>query len=317
MSGRLGALLALAITAAGCMPPEEQSSVPAAEPQASVTSSLELGTSFSESAFLEACEDWDEWDKPAPPFQLLGDTWYVGTCGISAILIIGEDEHVLIDSGVDAAVPLVLDNIRALGLDPRDVGHLLMSHEHFDHVGGHAAMMQATVAKVLASAEAAKVLEAGAVSPDDPQSAIHPAMTPVKVDRIVTDGDVLRIDDKDITAHLTPGHTPGAMSWTWPACSLPWEPPVCRTVAYVDSLSPVSSDEYRFSDHPALLTAFRASIVKVAQLRCELLITPHPSASRMFPRLVSGELLGGMSCADYAISIGDRLEARLAEEAAS
>ena len=137
MSGRLGALLALAITAAGCMPPEEQSSVPAAEPQASVTSSLELGTSFSESAFLEACEDWDEWDKPAPPFQLLGDTWYVGTCGISAILIIGEDEHVLIDSGVDAAVPLVLDNIRALGLDPRDVGHLLMSHEHFDHVGGH------------------------------------------------------------------------------------------------------------------------------------------------------------------------------------
>ena len=315
MFGKLGALLALALAASGCIRPEGITPPPpAAAPN--VITSLELGTSYPQSAFLAACEDWDEWSKPAPPFQLLGDTWYVGTCGISAILIVGENEHVLIDSGVETAAPLILDNIRKLGLDPRDVGYLLMSHEHFDHVGAHAAIVEATGAKVVASPEAAKVLASGTVSPADPQASIHPEMAPVKVSRIAADGEILTLGGKDITAHLTPGHTPGAMSWTWNACSLPWEPPVCRTVAYVDSLSPVSADEYRFSDHPAVLTDFRSSIVKVAQLRCDLLVTPHPSACRMFPRLVSGELLGGMSCADYALSIGERLESRLAEESA-
>ena len=316
MSGKFAVLVALAMVATGCTPASDTPVAPPVVPSASVVTSIDLGTSFPQQAFVDQCEDWDEWDKPAPPFELLGDTWYVGTCGISAILIIGDKEHILIDSGVKAAVPLILQNIRALGIDPRDIGTLLISHEHFDHVGGHAAMVQATGARVIASAEAAKVLASGTVSPDDPQAAIHPAMRPVKVDRIVADGEVLRIDDNEITAHLTPGHTPGAMSWTWPACSLPWQPPVCRRVAYVDSLSPVSGDDYRFSDHPALVAAFRTSIAKVAKLPCDILATPHPSASQMLDRMRAGTLLGGTTCADYARSIGQRLDARLKDEGA-
>ena len=91
----------------------------------------------------------------------------------------------------------------------------------------------------------------------------------------LSDGEVLNLGGKEFTAHLTPGHTPGAMSWTWNACSLPWQPPVCRRVAYVDSLSPVSADDYRFTDHPAVVADFRRSIAKVATLPCDLLATPH------------------------------------------
>lgn len=312
MSGKYAALLALALASFGCVQvAEPPAAAVAEETRASVVTSIDLATSFPRQAFLDTCEDWDDWDKPAPPFELLGDTWYVGTCGISALLVIGEDEHVLIDSGVEAAAPLILANIRALGLDPQDVGTILMSHEHFDHVGAHAALVEATGAQVVASAKAAPVLESGTVSEDDPQAASHPAMTPVKVDRIVADGEVLRIDDKEFTAHTTPGHTPGALSWTWPACSLPWQPPVCRRIAYVDSLSPVSADGYRFIDHPAMVAAFRTSIVKVAQLPCDMLATPHPSASGM---LATGETKR-LDCPEYARAIARRLDARLAEEA--
>ena len=314
MSGKLAALAVLALITASCAPATEPVASAAETEQASVVTSPELATSFRQSAFLEKCEDFDEWDKPSPPFELLGDTWYVGTCGISAILVLGEDGHVLIDSGVEAAAPLVLENIRALGIDPRDIRYLLMSHEHFDHVGAHAALAEATGAEVIASPEAAKVLASGEASADDPQAAIHPAMTPVEVDRIVSDGEVLTLGGKEFTAHFTPGHTPGALSWTWNACSLPWQPPVCRRIAYVDSLSPVSADDYRFTDHPAVVADFRRSIAKVAKLPCDLLATPHPSASGMLDRLKDGGLLDGAACVDYAKAIEKRLNDRLAEE---
>ena len=314
MSARVAALAALALSAFGCAPPAGPAATAPAYERASTIPSAETAARFQGSAFLEQCKDWDEWDKPAPPFQLHGDTWYVGTCGIAAILVASEDGHVLIDSGTEDAAPLILDNIRALGLDPRDVKYLLLSHEHFDHAGAHAALAEATGARVIASAGAAQVLASGKVSAEDPQAAIHPAMKPVKVTRIVADGEVLRLGEKAFTAHMTPGHTPGAMSWTWNACALPGEPPACRAIAYVDSLSPVSSDDYRFLDHPALVAGFRRSIATVAALPCDILATPHPSASKMLERMKDGTLTGGMTCADYAQNIATRLDERLAKE---
>src|SRR3990170_5693986 len=86
-------------------------------------------------AFAAACKDWDEWDKPAPPVRIHGNTYLVGTCGISAILVTGSDGHILIDSGTEAGADLVADNIRRLGFKLGDVKYLLHSHEHLDHVG--------------------------------------------------------------------------------------------------------------------------------------------------------------------------------------
>ena len=264
--------------------------------------------------FAQACADWDDWDKPAPPFQVLGDTFYVGTCGITALLIVSPEGHALIDSGTVAGADAVLANIRALGFDPSDVKYVLHSHEHFDHVGGHAAIVAATGAEVVASAEAAAVLTRGQVGPGDPQAGIHDPMQPVAVDRLVGDGDTLQVAERTLTAHATPGHSPGALSWTWTACTLPGEPPVCRRIAYVDSLSPVSADGYRFADHPAYLAAYRAGIAKVAALGCDILLTPHPSASDMIARLGNGKWEDQAACRNYADDIADRLDARLSEE---
>ena len=85
------------------------------------------------------CKDWDDWDKPAPPVRLHANTYLVGTCGISAILITGSagasGGHVLIDGGTERGADLIAANIRSLGFKLRDIKYLLHSHEHHDHVG--------------------------------------------------------------------------------------------------------------------------------------------------------------------------------------
>ena len=257
------------------------------------------------------CKDWDEWDKPAPPVRIHGNTYLVGTCGISAILITGEDGHVLIDSGTEKGAELVAANIRQLGFKLRDIKYLLTSHEHIDHVGGIARLQQLTGATLVSSAPAEKVLNTGVPSTDDPQAGMHKPFRAATVGRVIADGGDILIGNIRIFAMTTPGHTPGATSWRWESC----DGGVCRTMVYADSLSPVSRDDYKFSDHPQVVEAFRASIAKVAGSRCEILLTPHPSASDLRKRMIGeAPLFDPEGCKTYATKLTTYLDERLAKE---
>ncbi len=263
-------------------------------------------------AFYGTCKDWDEWDKPAPPVRIHGNTFLVGTCGISALLITGSEGHVLIDAGTEAGADVIARNIRRLGFRLTDVKFLVHSHEHIDHVGGMARLQQLTGAKLVASPAAAAVFRTGTAGPADPQAGMHPPSRAARVDRVIKDGETVRTFDLSLTAVATPGHTPGALSWTWTSC----DGGVCRNIVYADSLTPVSRDDYRFSGHPAVLAAFRASIAKVAALDCEILLTPHPSASDMVDRLGGrAPLEDRYACRNYAAELSKRLDERLAKEA--
>ncbi|WP_260580960.1 subclass B3 metallo-beta-lactamase [Sphingopyxis sp. PET50] len=261
-----------------------------------------------------ACAGRDGWSDPAPPAKIFGNTYYVGTCGITALLIANPDGLVLIDGATAEAAPGILANIRALGFDPANVRYLLASHEHLDHVGGLKALQDATGAAVLARPEAVATLTSGEPEAIDPQRGAIPPFAGVKVARVVKDGEALPIRDLRLTPHATPGHTPGSTSWTWRSC----EAGDCRTVAYIDSLSAVSADAYRFSDHPDYVAMMRATFARVPALPCDLLITPHPGASNFFARL-AGEapLVDADGCKTYAAAAAKRLDERLAKEAAA
>lgn len=264
-------------------------------------------------AFDAACDGSDEWEKPAPPVRIYGNTYFVGTCGISAILVTSKQGHILIDSGTEADADLVAENIRTLGFRLTDVRYLLHSHEHFDHVGGIARLQQLTGAQLIASPAAAAVLRTGTAGAGDPQAGTLKPFPAARVDRVVRDGEMVRLGDTVLIAITTPGHTPGALSWRWGSC----DGGVCRQIIYTDSLSPVSADTYRFSDHPAYLQSYRASIAKIAALDCDILITPHVSASKMGERFALREPLENRNaCRDYAASITARLDERLAKETA-
>lgn len=263
--------------------------------------------------WVAACQDWDEWDRPAPPVRIHANTYLVGTCGISAILITGDEGHVLIDSGTETGAELVAENIRQLGFRLGDIKYLLISHEHIDHVGGIARLQQMTGATLVASAPAAKVLNTGVPSVDDPQAGMHKPFPAAQVGRVIADGGDVRLGNIRLFAMTTPGHTPGALSWRWESC----DGGVCRTMVYADSLSPVSRDDYKFSDHPGYLAAYRASIAKIAASPCEILLTPHPSASAMRDRMIGKQaLFDTEGCRNYAAKLTQSLDERLAKEAA-
>ena len=262
-------------------------------------------------AFDAACEDFDNWDKPAPPVRIHANTYLVGTCGIASILVTGSQGHVLIDSGTDAGAGVVAENIRSLGFRLRDVKYLLHSHEHIDHVGGIARLQRLTGAQLVASPAAAGVFRTGTFGEGDPQAGMHPPFPVARVDQIVTDGQTVRLGELMFTAIATPGHTPGALSWHWGAC----DGGVCRRMVYLDSLNPISRDGYRFGDHPAYVAAFRSGIAKVAAVECDILLTPHPSSSQMIDRMAGrAPLHNRNACRDYAASAGKRLDDRLATE---
>lgn len=265
-------------------------------------------------AYARACEGKDGWDNPAPPVRVHGNSYYVGTCGITALLLTSKDGHILIDSGTEVGADLVAANIRKLGFKLTDVKWIIHSHEHHDHVGGFARMRQLTGADVVASVAAAPVLRSGVIPATDPQSGILPRMAPVPVARVIGGGDTLRLGGILLKAVETPGHTAGALSWQWVSC----DGGVCRTMVYADSLSPVSRDDYRFLAHPELVATFRASFAKVAALECDIVLTPHPSASNMSARFGgTAELFDPGGCRTYAAAKAKGLDERLAKEAAA
>jgi metallo-beta-lactamase class B len=264
--------------------------------------------------FSSVCEDFDDWDKPTKPFHIHGDTWYVGTCGITALLIRGKDGAVLIDSGTDKGAQAIAANIESIGVKLSEVKAIIGSHEHFDHVGGFARMQGLSGAPVLVGAGAVDVIRTGKDDPRDPQAGLHAPMAPVTgAIRAVADGEVVKVNGLEITGFATPGHTIGAMSWQWESCDVGG----CVIIVYADSLSPVSADEYRFTDHPDYVAMFRKGVARLRPLECGMLLTPHPSASDMLTRARTGTLNGGMTCAQYADSKSKALDDRLAKEAAA
>ena len=262
-------------------------------------------------AFLAACKPWDDWEKQAPPFRIYGETFYVGTCGISAVLVAGREGHILIDGGPSNGGPLVAANIEALGFKLSEVKIILHTHEHYDHVGGLAFLQKRSGARIVASELAAPVLSNGETAMDDPQFGMHDPFAPVEVSDIVRDCETITLGKLKLSAVETPGHTPGALSWSWQSCV----DNDCKMIVYIDSLSPVSADDYRFSDHPDYLLAYRAGLQKIAATPCDIALTPHPAASGMFERLANENgLIDRDQCRLYADKISAALNQRLATE---
>lgn len=252
------------------------------------------------------------WDAPHAPFRILGNTWYVGTGGITVLLVRGESGAVLFDTGVASALPVVLANLETVDVDPREIKLILTSHAHHDHVGALSELQRRTGARVLVSAESARLLAAGG------RGDLHFGDTipyaPVTVDDTVLDGESVTLGELSFTAHLTPGHTPGSTTWTWTERSDGKD----IAIVFADSLT---APGYRLLDHPKrpqLVDEFRASFEVLRTLPCDVLLTPHPQASDLFARTEKPQddasgLIDPEGCRRYA----NRAERSLDEQIAT
>ena len=280
---------------------------------------LPLAVLATDASAAKACADDADWNDPATPLKVYGNTWYVGTCGISALLVTSDEGHILVDAATPQAGPQILANIRALGFKPEDVRAIVFSHEHFDHAGSLAELQQATGAPVYARSPAVATLKRGASDRSDPQHEVLDPFAPVQQVVVLDDDGVVRVGPLALQVVPTPGHTPGGTSWTWRSC----EGDDCKQMVYADSLTAISDDVYRYSDeqaHPGYVAAFRNTLARIASLDCDVLVTPHPSASQLWSRIGPGArapLSDTGACRAYADTATQRLDKRLADEAAT
>jgi metallo-beta-lactamase class B len=268
------------------------------------------------------CPSCAEWNAPQRPFRLFGNSYYVGTNGLSAILVTSSAGHVLIDGGLPESAPLIRANVESLGFRMRDVRLIVNSHAHYDHAGGIAELQRASGSMVAASAWSAKVLATGKTERDDPQYGLDLPYPPATDVKVFAFGDTLRVGPLAVVPHATGGHTPGGTSWSWRSC----DDGRCLDFVYADSQTPVSSDGFLFTRSPAyptVLADFARGHATLERLSCDVLLTPHPSASGLWRRVSPADgsptpaLVDATACKRYAANARQQLERRVATERAA
>jgi metallo-beta-lactamase class B len=267
------------------------------------------------------CPSCAEWNAPTSPVHLFGNVYYVGTRGLSAILLTSDTGHILLDAGLPESAAPIMANLRALGFRVEDIRVIVNSHAHYDHAGGIAAIQRASGARVAATRSSADAIRSGTAGIDDPQHDIALPFLPVTGTgiRVLADGDTVRVGPIAIAAHLTPGHTSGGTSWSWRSC----EAATCLDFVYADSQTPVSADGFLFTrstTYPNALADFAHGFAVIEQLPCDVLLTPHPGASQLWERLAKRDagqanaLRDPHACRRYAANARAQLARRVARE---
>ena len=290
------------------------------------------------------CGDCPTWNMAREPFRVYGNTYYVGTGGLTALLVTGTAGHVLLDAGLTQSAPLIDANIRKLGFKTEDIKLILVSHGHFDHAGGVASIQRHTGAAVAASESTAQALRNGENTPDDPQFGFGKAFNgfpPVSRVQVLADQMIIGVGTISIVAHMIPGHAPGSTAYTWQSCS-PAPPEAataepsrssrdaqragtdpdgkCLNMVYADSVTSGSAPGFKYGKR---LEEFRRSIEKVAALPCDIVLSPHPFFTQVDQKLRRRVELNGKGpdpfidangCRAYAAVGMKLLEARIAEE---
>lgn len=216
----------------------------------------------------------DAWLAPALPQKLFGNSYLVGFDGLSVALIATGEGLILVDGALPQAAPAILENVRRLGFNPRDIKYILSTEPHFDHAGGIAALARDTGATVVASPRGAQGLLSGRHATDDPQHGYGGSWPAVDKVQTIAHNESLQLGQTVITALATPGHTMGSMSWRWSAC----EQKVCKAIVFAASLNPVSTEDYRYSALQArpIVNGFLKSYVTMRATPCDILVAAHP-----------------------------------------
>ena len=213
--------------------------------------------------------------KPAEPFRIAGNFFYVGANDVTSFLLTGPEGHVLIDGGYPGTAPMIMASIAKLGFKITDVRVLLNSHAHFDHAGGLAALQKASGAELWVSEGDADVVAAGGAG--------EPGLGPFKfvsyfpllrypaprVDHRFKDGATIRLGPIELTAHVTAGHTPGCTTWSFPVRDGDRE----LRVVHVCSLTlPLALS---LGEYPGIRADFERSFRTLRGLPVDIWVTSH------------------------------------------
>lgn len=266
------------------------------------------------------CESCEAWNADQAPFQIFGNTYYVGVRGLSSVLITSPDGHILIDGALPQSAPLIAHHVEHLGFKMSDVKIILNSHVHYDHAGGIAELQKLSGAEVIASDIAAKVLRAGKVGRTDPQFEFSKPYPGSKNVEALGTRQSVEVGTLKLRVIHTPGHTPGGTSWTWTSC----ESDRCLNVVYGDSLNAISDGSFKYSGdkrYPNASSDMAASIAAIGAAPCDILVAAHPDFTGLLTLIDQQgngdrtQLIDSSACKRYAVAAKARYGKRLQDEA--
>jgi len=256
-----------------------------------------------------------EWTTPIAPFRIAGNLYYVGSKDLASYLIVTPQGDILINSSLKSSPPLIKKSIEQLGFRLSDVKILLISHAHFDHDAGSAEIKRLTGAKYMVMDADVPVVESGGAKDFAYPSDHYP---PAKVDRVLHDGDEVRLGDAVLTAHKTAGHTRGCTTWTMPV----QQAGQTRTVVIVGSWN--VNSEFRLVDrpghpasYPGIAADYQRTFAVLKALPCDIFLGAHGLYFDMLAKLDRIKTGGGESVwidpDGYKAAVADREQAFLKE----
>jgi metallo-beta-lactamase class B len=154
------------------------------------------------------------WTTPFPAFRIAGNLYYVGSRGLANYLITTPQGHILINSDLEANVPMIQQSVEQLGFKFTDIRILLISHAHWDHDAGSALVKRLTGAQYMVMDADVPVVESGGAADFQYGGDAATRYPAVKVDRVLHDGETVQLGGATLVAHLTPGHTRGCTTWS-------------------------------------------------------------------------------------------------------
>lgn len=230
------------------------------------------------------------WTKPVSPFRITDNMYYVGSEDLASYLVVTPGGNILINANLASSPPQIRASVEKLGFHWSDIKVLLNSQAHFDHMAGAAEVIRETHAKNMVMDGDASVVQTGArtdfLSPS-PNIALY---APVRVDRVLHDGDTVSLGDVTLTAHKTAGHTRGCTTWTMRS-HLPGEPAgTARNIVIVGGVSFWS--EYFFVtapghpvSYPGIAQDFQHTFSKLQALPCDVFLGAHGGYFDMLTKL--------------------------------
>ncbi len=217
----------------------------------------------------QATEEARSWNQPIEPYRVIGNVYYVGASDITSFLIVTPKGHILLDGGFAETVPLIRRNVARLGFRMADIKVLINSQAHYDHAGGLAQLKQETGARLEASAADAELLAAGGRG--DFHFGDRLSYEPVKADRLLRDGDRVRLGGVTLTAHLTPGHTKGCTTWTMRVK----EGRKRYNVVFVGSTTVPGYKLIGNSQYPHIVADYERTFRLMKRLPCDVFLASH------------------------------------------
>jgi metallo-beta-lactamase class B len=250
-----------------------------------------------------------DWVEPFPPFRIAGNLYYVGSKGLASYLITTPQGHILINSDLETSVPLIRASVERLGFKFGDIRILLISHAHWDHDGGSAEIKRLTGAKYMVMDADVPVVESGGKT--DFQYGNQPASLypPTKVDRVLHDGDGVKLGGATLVARLTPGHTKGCTTWTMKVD----EAGRIHDVVIVGS--PNVNAGYRLvgnSSYPEIASDYERTFRVLKSLPVDIFLGAHGDyfdLETKYPRLKEGAVNPFIDPAGYRSYVADREKA--------